>query len=467
MAILTNTKETTEENLQADLGLGRRENAKTQVRHFLADFARLEVEYPGIYPHIIERGEGVYVIDDQGRYLLDAGNHLGACNIGHGRHEVANRMAQQAERLEFSALDSGNSHDAVIGYAKKLAEILPIQDACLSFCGSGSEGNELAIKIARAYHGLRGESNRTKILSRVGSYHGSSYAAMTATGIDAFSAGFGPMCTDFASLPQPSHDRCTFCGDTDSCNLGCIDGTRRRINEEGSDTIAAIIAEPISIVQAVKIPHPEYWQQLHEICRETGALLIADEVVTGFGRTGRMFGCEHWDVYPDIMVMAKGITSGYMPFGAVAVTGKVNEVFHKNPLLHLNTYAGHPVACAAADVTLDILLRENLIANSKEMESVLRYELEKIAQTIPQAIRVSVIGLMSSIEVNVSGVKDIPRMVRRVRHEAYQNDLLVRVNPDSDRISAFFYPPLTVTKENIIAGIRSLEVAFNAALADI
>jgi adenosylmethionine-8-amino-7-oxononanoate aminotransferase len=463
MAPSINTEKQTEKDSKGKLESTRREQAKIQVRHFLADFVRLEDEYPGIYPHIIERGEGVYVIDDQGRYLLDAGNHLGACNIGHGRHEVAHRMAQQAERLEFSALDSGNSHDAVIGYAKKLADILPIQDACLSFCGSGSEGNELAIKIARAHHTLRGESNRTKILSRVGSYHGSSYAAMTATGIDAFSAGFGPMCADFASLPQPSHDRCAFCEETESCNLGCIDATRKRINEEGPETIAAIIAEPVSIVQAVKIPHPDYWSNLLEICRETGALLIADEVVTGFGRTGRMFGCEHWGVSPDIIVMAKGITGGYMPFGAVAVAGNVNEVFQKNPLLHLNTYAGHPVACAAADVTLDILLRENLIGNSYEMESVLRRELEKTAQMIPQAIRVSVIGLMSSIEINVSGVKDIPRMVRRIRHEAYQNNLLVRVNPDGERISAFFYPPLTVTEENIITGIQSLEIAFNTA----
>src|SRR5262245_1764427 len=173
-----------------DEGRELRLEAQGCLRHFLADFTRLEQEYPGVYPNVIVRGKGPYLFDDRGRRLLDAGNHLGACNIGHGRKEVARRMAKQVEQLEFSALDSGNSHDIAIRYARRLSRALPMDDPCISFCGSGSEGNELAIKIARNHFVLKGELKRTKILSRVGSYHGSSYGAMAATGIDAFSAGF-------------------------------------------------------------------------------------------------------------------------------------------------------------------------------------------------------------------------------------------------------------------------------------
>jgi adenosylmethionine-8-amino-7-oxononanoate aminotransferase len=340
-----------------------------------------------------------------------------------------------------------------------------MDDPCISFCSSGSEGNELAIKIARNHFALRGEPQRMKVLSRAGSYHGSSYGAMAATGIDAFSAGFGPTADGFGRIPQPSHDRCAYCGNAEACTMACLEATEQRIAAEGPQTIAAIIGEPVAIAQAVKIPHPDYWPRMADLCRRTGALLILDEVVTGFGRTGRMFGCDHWDIRPDIMVMAKGISSGYVPMGAVATSGRVNEVFRERPLLHLNTFAGHPVACAAAEATLDILERERLVENAAALEPVLRRELDRLASAIPQVIRVSVIGLMSSTEVDASKIVDMPGFVRRVRHEAYENGLLLRVNPDGTRVSAFFYPSLNVTRDDIATGVRALETAFRSAFS--
>ncbi|MCL4188469.1 MAG: aminotransferase class III-fold pyridoxal phosphate-dependent enzyme [Rhodobacteraceae bacterium] len=441
-----------------------RDLARRRLRHFLADFARLEDEFPGRYPHVIVRGEGPYVIDDAGHRLLDAGNHLGACNIGHGRAEVARAMGEQAARLEFSALDSGNSHDAAIRFADRLAGMLPMEDACISFCGSGSEGNELAYKIARAWHFLRGEPGRLKILSRAGSYHGSSYGAMAATGIDAFGAGFGPLAPAFVRIPQPSHDRCPYCANDTACTLACIEATRAIVRAEGPGTIAAIVAEPLAIPQAVKVPPPGYWQALAEIAREAGALLIVDEVVTGFGRTGRMFGCDHWGVRPDIMVMAKGISSGYVPLGAVATSARVNAAFADKPLLHLNTFAGHPVACAAGEAVLDILEREDLVGNAARLEPILRARLEAIAAQVPEVLRVTVIGLMASVEVDASACPDLARLIRRVRHEAYGEGLLVRVNPDGTRATAFFYPSLNVTEDDILRGAAALGRAFRTAL---
>jgi adenosylmethionine-8-amino-7-oxononanoate aminotransferase len=288
---------------------------------------------------------------------------------------------------------------------------------------------------------------------------------MAATGIEAFSAGFGQVPADFSRIPQPSHDRCAYCGNSETCTLACVDATEQRIEAEGPDTIAAIIGEPVAIAQAVKVPHPEYWPRIADLCRRTGAFLIIDEVVTGFGRTGRMFGCEHWGVRPDIMVMAKGITSGYVPMGAVAITARVNDAFRDRPLLHLNTFAGHPVACAAAEATLDILERERLVENAARLEPVLRRELERVASMIQQVGRVSVTGLMSSLEADASKVGDISAFVRSVRYHAYQNNLLVRVNPDDKRISVFFYPPLNVTEDDVVAGVSALEAALSAAFA--
>lgn len=444
-----------------------RRQGKSHLRHFLADFTRLEEEYPGTYPRVIVRGEGPYVYDDAGQKLLDAGNHLGACNIGHGRKEVARRMAEQAEKLEFSALDSGNSHDVAIRYAERLSGALPMDDACISFCGSGSEANELAVKIARNHFVLKGEPGRVKVLTRVGSYHGSSYGALAANGIDSFAAGFGPVAPGFTRIPQPSHDRCSYCGNSQGCTLACADATEQRIAAEGPGTIAAILGEPVAIPQAVKVPHPDYWPRMAELCRRAGALLIVDEVVTGFGRTGRLFGCEHWGIRPDIMVMAKGISSGYVPMGAVATSGAINEVFRDRPLLHLNTFAGHPVACVAAEATLDILEREKLVENAARLEPVLRRELEAIGLDVPQLVRVSVIGLMSSAEVDASKAPDLAGFIRRIRHECYQNNLLVRVNPDGQRASVFFYPSLDVTKDDVIAGVASLKAALVAAFASL
>ena len=149
-----------------------------------------------------------------------------------------------------------------------------MEDACISFCGSGSEGNELAYKIARAWHYLQGETGRVKLLSRSGSYHGSSYAAMAATGLDAFSATFGPSAPGFVRMPQPSHDRCPYCANAGACTLACLDATREIVAREGPETIAAIVAEPVAIPQAVKVPPPRYWQGLAQIANDAGALLI-------------------------------------------------------------------------------------------------------------------------------------------------------------------------------------------------
>lgn len=441
-----------------------RATAQRSVRHFLADFEHLAEEFPGLYPRLIVRGEGAHVWDEQGRRLLDAGNHLGVCQVGHGRSEIAERVAQQIRELEFSALDSGISHPNVVELAQSLGEIVLVDDPMFSFTSSGSEANELAFKIARAYHARRGEEERVVVLSRDGSYHGSSFAAMSATGAPAFQSGYGPLVPGFVKVAQPSPGRCGYCDPSDGCKLACADALERSIAELGSARIAAVIAEPVAILQAVKIPHPDYWPRVQAICRDSGALLILDEVVTGFGRTGRMFGGEHWEIDADIVTVAKGLTSGYIPMGATIVSRRVEEAFASEPLLHLNTYAGHPVACAAALANIEILMSERLPERAATLESVLREELEKVAARAARVVRISVIGLLSSIELDVRDLEDPAGVVTIVRHAMYENGVLARCAASGDILTVVFYPPLVVAESDIELGVAAVGEAIDEVL---
>ena len=436
-----------------------RASAKRNVRHFLADFAALEREYPSGYPKMIVSGDGAYVTDEDGNRLLDAGSHLGACQIGHGRKELAARIAQQVSNLEFIALDAGVSHIYVAELAERLSPIVACDEPVFSFTNSGSESNELAFKIARTYHARRGQPERTKIVSRFGSYHGSTIATSAATGIQAFKSGFGRLAYDFFHAPQPFPGGDVAGREREAWWAECLAETEALIELEGPDSIAAIIAEPIAIPQAVKIPPASYFSGLRSLCDRHGILLIVDEVVCGFGRTGKMFGAEHFGVRGDIVCYAKGLTSGYIPMGAVAVSGAVNEVFKSVPLLHLNTYAGHPVACAAALAALDVMENEKLVENAAAMEPVLRDELQRMAQAVSRVGEISVIGLLSSVVCDISDLPEPDAVMRKARKEAYDAGLLARFARDGTRLSAHFYPPLNVDRSDIEFGVHALEKA--------
>jgi adenosylmethionine-8-amino-7-oxononanoate aminotransferase len=447
-------------------GASARQLAQRHVRHFLADFSALEERYPGAYPRVIVRGEGAYLFDDEGRRLLDAGNHLGAGMVGHGRREIARRMAEQVERLEFAALDSGMSHDRVVELAGRLAELVPVEDPVFSFTSSGSEANDLAFKIARAYHHRRGDPGRDKILFRDGSYHGSTVAAMSATGATAFKSEFGPLVPKFTQVPQPSPGRCGYCERARGCTLECADALVDTIEREGGETIAAVVGEPVAILQAVKVPHARYWERVQAVCREHGILLIADEVVTGFGRTGRMFGSEHWDLRPDIMTVAKGLTSGYAPMGATIVSRQVEDAFAGGPLLHLNTYAGHPIACEAALATIDILEDEQLPEKAAALEPLVAAGLTAAGERTGRLLRVSAIGLLSSLELDVSDHPDPGTLLTQVRHETYERGLIVRFAHGDGVLTVVFYPTLVATEEDVADGTRLLGEALVSVVGE-
>lgn len=437
--------------------MSSRDRAKKYLRHFVVDFKALDGDFPDQWPKVMVRGEGAYLIDEDETRVLDAGTHLGACQVGHGRAEVGSAMAAQAGALEFVGLDGGVTHRPAIDLAERLAGFVPCEDAHLSFTTSGSELNELAIKIVRNYWVRQGQPQRVKIMSRRGSYHGWTYGTLGATGMEGFRAGFGNLAPDFQNVTQPSPGRCGHCGDGAACTLACFADLEAAINAAGPENVAAVIAEPVAIPQAVKVPHPDYFRKVRQLCDRHGILLIMDEVVCGFGRTGRLFGSDHFGVKGDLVTMAKGLTSGYLPMGAVAVSGTVNAAFQDKPLVHLNTYAGHPVGCAAAQTCLDITAREDLVGNAARLEPILRRELERVSQAVFRLKDVSVIGLLSSVVLDISDVADGDALLRRMRNKAYQEKLLARFAREEGEMSCHFYPPLCVAEDDVISGVAALE----------
>jgi putrescine aminotransferase len=431
-----------------------RDSVKTQVRHFASDFSALDQAFPGTYPRMIVRAEGAYLHDEDGHRSLDAGVSLGVCQIGHGRAAVASAVADQIKQLDFVGLEAGFSHEPVARLAAELGPLMPMPDPGFSFTSSGSEANDVAFKLARAYWRVRGEGGRFKIVSRSNSYHGAGFGGLSATGSDPFRAPFEPVVPGFVRTSQPSPGRCGYCSFGEPCTLACADDLARVIEREGPSSVAAFIGEPVSIFGAVKVPHPDYWRRIREICDSYGVLLIADEVVTGFGRTGRMFASSHWGIEPDMVTMAKGLTSGYVPMGATALGPRVQEVLGGTSLMHINTYAGHPVACAAALAALAITRNEDLVANAAALEPVARAAFDAVAAASERPTRVSALGLMTGIEVAVD--EPPADLALQIRHALYARGVAVRTGVADGVAAVLFYPPLIVDEEAVRSGIAAI-----------
>jgi adenosylmethionine-8-amino-7-oxononanoate aminotransferase len=332
---------------------------------------------------LVTRGSGVWVEDADGEKWFDTLSGLWLVNIGHGRREIADAVYRQMLELSFSPNDTVSPVTARL--AAKISELAGDPSARVYFTSGGSESNETAMKVAKNYHHLKGEPARWKILSRRGSYHGATLAC-TSLGRGGPGGGsvpkhFGPLMPGNVHVAQHAAYRCHLCAEKGGCTLECAKDVERAIEHEGADTVAAFIGEPISAAAGIHVPHPEYWPMIRDICTRTGVLLIADEVITGFGRTGTMFAMQQWGVKPDIFTIAKGLTSGYLPIGAAVVSGHIADAFAKDgsAFVHLLTFGGNPASSAAALANLEIMENENLAERSKEMGSYLYERLQTLA----------------------------------------------------------------------------------------
>jgi len=340
---------------------------KLAMRHLWMHFSRMGSYGPDHEIPIIARGEGCYVYDDHGNRYLDGLSALFCVNAGHGRTELGEAAARQVEELDFYTLWS-YAHPRAIELAARIASLAPGDLNRVFFTSGGSEAVESALKLARNYHRALGKGQKHKLIAREIAYHGTSLGALSATGITELRAPFEPLTPGGCHVPNTNVYRWP----ADRHPLWAADAIEERIVFEGPETVAAVIVEPVQNAGGCFVPPEGYFERVREICDRYDVLFISDEVICAWGRLGHMFGCERFDYVPDVITVAKGLTSAYAPMGGVIVSDRIAEPFMegKESFVHGFTFAGHPVASAVAMANLDVFEREDLCGHvlAKEVE---------------------------------------------------------------------------------------------------
>ena len=367
---------------------------------------------------IWERGEGCKVWDTNGHEYLDALSGLFTVQVGHGRHELAAAAAKQAETLEYFPIWT-YGHIPAIKLAARLAELAPGDLNRVFFTSGGSEAVESAWKLARQYFRAKGEGQRHKVIARDTAYHGTTLGALSITGVPALRTPFEPLTPGGVHVVNTNSYRSPIGKDDHAFMLATTDAIEERILFEGPETVAAVFLEPVQNAGGCFVPPPGYFQRVREICDRYGVLLVSDEVICAFGRLGYMFGSERYDYLPDMIICAKGLTSGYAPLGAVICRDHLAEPFLEGTasFMHGLTFGGHPVSCAVALANLDIFEREDLLAHVRAEEPVLRERIEGL-RDIPIVGDVRGAGFFLAVEL----VKD--QETRETFSEEEAEDLL-------------------------------------------
>ncbi|MFS0749138.1 aspartate aminotransferase family protein [Oceanobacillus sp. 1P07AA] len=361
-------------------------------KHFIHPTSSITQQQQDGAKAIITKGDGIYVTDTNNNVYIDAVSSLWNVNIGHGRTELAQAAFKQMQKLAFSSAFSTFSHEPAIQLAKKIADLSPQGLNAVFFTSGGSESNDSAVKLSRHYWKIQSKPNKRKIISLRRGYHGVAAASTSITGIPEFWDMAGHLMNDFLHVETPYR----------STTEKAITSLQSMIEQEGADSIAALIIEPVQGAGGVLIPPSEYLQAVKDICEFYNILFIADEVITGFGRTGTMFGMENWQVIPDAMTFAKGVTSGYIPMGGVVISDHIHNVLKEKStgtLFHGFTYSGHPTAAAVALKNIEIIEQESLVTNAKEMGKELLKGFQKIKKDSSIVGEVRAIGLIGAIEL--------------------------------------------------------------------
>lgn len=416
---------------------------------------------------IFSKGKGAKVEDAKGNIYIDGISMLWNVNLGHGQTELAEAAYEQMNKLAFGSSFYGYSNEVAIHLTDKLAEMAPGDLNAVFLTSGGSEANDSAFKLARFYWDLNGKPKKKKIISIKNGYHGVTVSAGTATSLAAFHKFSGSYDPDI--LTAKSHlTNCERGDSTDPNYEGCI---RDIIEKEGADNVAGVIMETIQGSGGVHIPPEGYLQAVKDLCEEKNVLFIADEVICGFGRTGEMFGVDHWDIKPDMLCFAKGVTSGYMQLGGVLVTQEIRDVLmeYDDILAHGFTYSGHPVACAVGLKNLEIIERENIVGNVKKMEQELLKGFRYLENKHPHFAKPRTKGLLAGFELqaNREGDQNFDPSFRadaEVVEECYKRNLILRPigNPEIGENIVAVSPPLTVNKSEIEEIINILDAALDA-----
>jgi adenosylmethionine-8-amino-7-oxononanoate aminotransferase len=418
-----------------------------------------------IHPHlpadvpgrdIIVEARGCRLRTADGKEYLDASGGVWIAQIGHGRPELAEAAAAQMRRLEHFPVFGPFANDRAIELAERLARLAPEGLNRVFFTSGGSESNEAAIKMARYYHHRRGEGERTWVLSRDSAYHGVAYGSVAATGLPIFKEGFGPLMPHVAHLTPPWPYRTELYDGQDPTDF-LIRELEDTIDRIGPGRIAAMIGEPVMGFAGNLIPPDDYWPRVREVLDRHGILLILDEVVTAFGRVGAWFAADRLGIRPDLITLAKGITSGYLPLGAVLVDDRIAEVLHGGdagfPMGY--TYGGHAVASAVALANLDVIEREGLLERALAVGAYLRGELYEQLGMLPIVGEIRSIGLMHAVELVTSRRtrEPLPLPIGTLGAELLaEHQVLIRDNGHC----VLIMPPLVISEDEVKEAVTAV-----------
>ncbi|MBM3807410.1 MAG: aspartate aminotransferase family protein [Acidimicrobiia bacterium] len=413
-------------------------------------------------------GKGAIIKDHTGREYIDGLAGLWNVNVGHGRTELAEAASRQMSTLAFHSAYAGGSNEPAIALADRLSRLVYPSINTFYFTSGGAESTETSIKTARFYWKAAGKPDKFKVISRRRGYHGLTLAAMSATGLPAFWPMFEPRTPGFSHIDAPDPYRFVNTDASISIGVAAANQLEAAILSEGPETVAALIAEPVQGAGGVIVPPRDYFTRIREICDQYDVLLIADDVITGFGRTGTWFGLEHFGVEPDIMQFAKGITSGYVPLGGIGVSDRLRDAINSVPAskrwMHAFTYSGHPTCCAVALRNIDILEQENLILRAATAGQRLMDGLRAL-ESMDGIGNVRGLGLMAAVEVVADKAtrQSFPPeagMTQKLTDALLDRGLYTRVALDSICLA----PPLVITDAEIDRIVETVRDAVPAAI---
>jgi adenosylmethionine-8-amino-7-oxononanoate aminotransferase len=420
-------------------------------------------------PDLVVRGEGSWIWDADGHRLLDGVAGLWSVNLGFGRPEIRDAIVAQLDELVYYNVFRGTSHPRAIELSLRIVELMkPEYISAVFFSNGGSDAVEGALKLARQFWKVKGQADRVKFIALKQGYHGVHFGGMSVNGNTNFRRPYEPLLPGCFHVDAPWLYRNPYTDDPTRLGEICAELVEREIAFQGPDTVAAFIAEPILGAGGVIVPPANYWPLVRQVCDKHDVLLIADEVVTGFGRTGNLFGTRMWGVNADIYCLAKGISSGYVPLGATAVSKTVAEAFDAGDasvatITHGYTYSAHPLAAAAALASLDILERENVVQNAARQGSYLQERLRELGARSRLIGDVRGVGLMACLEMVADKTTKAPfargaKEVTRVAREAYRRGAMIRTSGPNIILS----PALTIAREQVELLCDILDASFAA-----
>jgi len=425
----------------------KQELVELDKKHFIhptSNMKQLQEDGPAF---IFTEGDGIYLKDVDGRKLMDSLSSLWNVNIGHGREEIGEVAKEQISKLAFTSTFSNWSHEPVIRLAEEITKWTPEDLNVTFFTSGGSEANDTAFKTVRHYWNIKGKPEKKKIISRKKSYHGVAMGSTSATGLEEFHTFTTSIAPDFHYVDSS------------------IESLKALIEEEGADTIAAFVSEPVQGSGGVNLPPEGYFEEVRKICDENDILIISDEVICGFGRTGTLFGMENFGIVPDIITMAKGVTSGYAPLGGMIISERMHkELYEKTEgnFWHGYTYSGHPTSAVIALKNLEIIKEENLLDNVRTMGAKMLEGFKWIKEQNEQVVDVRGIGLLGA--VSIAREPGVDPVTPQIVAEALKRGLICRSVVYDGQDTLAFAPPFIINEEQMDDMINILNESIQAVI---